>query len=268
MPEDAGQPPQLPHDYGSISLLPFHRSWWRPAQQPHLKTQERQYCQGQKNTTTQVEKRLGKVRRLDTTCSTQGLLLSAAGALPQLFAELAAGEGTIPDGSTPQTHGFSHCPHNLDCISSSAFLVSPIPDSFFFLGSCMWCCNEDSVLKKWDMMFSFKINLAQRRLFGWHPFCQEAKCRENGYKQQLLKRVKARTDNCQVTCLSCRRKYLSWQGANQGRQSSMPLKVTSLPVCYKLSGRDSTESRKHNSMQSAVSHGVFVSAEETEYDSS
>lgn len=42
----------------------------------------REYCQGQKNTTTQVEKRLGKVRGLDTACSTQGLPLSAAWLCP------------------------------------------------------------------------------------------------------------------------------------------------------------------------------------------
>lgn len=40
-------------------------------------------------------------------------------------------------------------------------------------------------------MFSFKMTLALRRLFGLCPFCQEAKCRENGNKQQLLKRVKS-----------------------------------------------------------------------------
>lgn len=55
----AGQPTQLPHEYGSISFLPFPRSWWRPAQQPHLKMQERQYFQGQKNSITQAEKSLG-----------------------------------------------------------------------------------------------------------------------------------------------------------------------------------------------------------------
>lgn len=152
--EGAGQPPQLPQDYGSISFLPFPRSWWRPAQQPHLKRQERQYCQGQKNITTQVEKRgLGHCPSMQHSRAATVCCL----ALLQLFAELGTGEGTIPDGSTPQTHVFSLCPCNLGCISSSAFLVSPIPDSLFFLGSCMWCCNEDSVLKKSYLKSSFKM---------------------------------------------------------------------------------------------------------------
>lgn len=36
-------------------------------------------------------------------------------------------------------------PYHLDCISSPAFLVSAVPNSLFFLASCMWCHNEDRV---------------------------------------------------------------------------------------------------------------------------
>lgn len=45
-------------------------------------------------------------------------------------------------------------------------------------------------------------------------------------------RVTARTDKYEVTCLSCKR-WLSWQGANRERQSSVFLRVTPLPVGHK-----------------------------------
>lgn len=104
----AGQPPWLPRGCGSSSFLPFPRSWGRPAQQPHLKRQERQHWQGQENTSTQVEKRLRKEGFGHCMQHTSAAIVCCL-AQPQLLAELGAGQGSLM--VTRHKLMFSHIAH-------------------------------------------------------------------------------------------------------------------------------------------------------------
>lgn len=76
---------------------------------------------------------------------------------------------------------FSHIPIPRGPLSYSVFLLSPVPNSFFFLGSCMWCCNEDRLSLRSGTWCFLSRWLQHWEDCGLNPFCQETvKCRENG----------------------------------------------------------------------------------------
>lgn len=98
-----------------------------------------------------------------------------------------AGEGAVSDG-IPQAHFFLTYPYHLDRISSSAFLIIPVPNSLFFLRSHMLCHNEDKVASKVGHDLFFQGDREDCELC---PFCHKTvKCRENRnnrtFSEQLI----------------------------------------------------------------------------------